>query len=503
MTVERRNRLCNTVAASLAATVCLAQQPFDLDDSFQTTFTTSTNFGQFVASIFIEADETIVISGQFRFPGDLSTRSGARLNEDGTRNLQFTNLPGLGGKITPWNGMYYCGAGQGVRRSFANWDQDPSFDMNSAWQLVSIFQGGDYHVFPDGRVLFTGGCPMNDPNHGFVGEYNLVWFTNTGYLDTTRIHRKGNGNMFEFEALHPTSPQGQAGQFICSIQGTEYEGSPVAPIFRIHADGSLDTSFNAPLQAWGETRVFLPMEDGMVLAGGNRQITGQPDTLCLIRFLQDGSLDPAFHRALFKDLLGYPSPWVADIEALPDGRLMVAGNFDEVDGHARRGIVMLHADGTVDTSVFDDAGCEPYTYTVGTSQYQSRVIGGITPAPDGSYYIYGSYHGYDDGTTSYPDQRFVSRLYGLNVGMREHVVEPLQLAPNPTYGPLSVTLPQNGKAQRAEVLDANGRLVRIAGIAASAEQFTMDLADLIEGAYVMRLRMQDGSVRYGRFVIMR
>jgi len=503
MTAGNHKAHCIIVAANLAATMSIAQQPFDIDPAFQTTLTTTTNFGQYVASIFIDLDATIVVSGQFRFPGDLATRNGARLNADGTQNGNFTNLPVLGGKITPWSNKYYCMAGQQVYRSLPSWNNDAAFDMNSSWPLVSIFQGGDYHVFPDGRILFTGGCPMNDPDHGFVGEFNLIWFTNTGYLDTTRIHRKGNGNMFEFEALHPASPQGQAGQFICSIQGTEYEGSPVAPVFRINADGSLDPSFNAPLQPWGESRVFLPLENGQVLAGGNRQIIGQPDTICVIRFMQDGSLDPAFHLALFKDLLGYPSPWVSDIETLPDGRLMVVGNFDEVDGLPRRGIVMLHSDGTVDESVFNDAGCDPYTYTVGTSQYQSRVVGGITLAPDGSYYIYGSYNGYDDGTTSYPEQRFVSRLYGLNVGVQEHEMELLQVAPNPTYGPLTVTLSENSTAQRAEVLDANGRLVRAERVPAGVQQLTMDLSELSEGAYVLRLRMPDGAVRHARFVVVR
>ncbi|MBL0129662.1 MAG: T9SS type A sorting domain-containing protein [Flavobacteriales bacterium] len=476
----------------------IAQQPFDLDPDFATSIER-----HYVNSLCPLTDGKLYISGDIRFTGELSSRYFLRLNNDGSIDDGFPDVFAGGGKITPWSNGYYCGTGQQVSRLHLDASMDNSFDMNSAWQLVSVFQGGDYHVFPDGRILFTGGCPMNDPDHGFVGEYNLVWFTNTGYLDTTRIHRKGNGNMFEFEALHPASPQGQAGQFVCSIQGTEYEGSPVAPVFRINADGSLDPSFNAPLQPWGESRVFLPLENGQVLAGGNRQIIGQPDTICVIRFLEDGSLDPTFHLALFKDTLGYPSPWVSDIETLPDGRLMVVGNFDEVDGLPRRGIVMLHSDGTVDESVFNDAGCDPYNYTVGTSQYQSRVIGGITPAPDGSYYIYGSYNGYDDGTTSYPTQRFVSRLYGLNVGVQEHKMELLRVAPNPTYGPLAVTLPQNGKALRAEVLDAHGRLVRSDRISSSTQQLSMNLSELSEGAYVLRLHMQDGAARHARFVIVR
>ncbi|MFZ1695179.1 MAG: T9SS type A sorting domain-containing protein, partial [Flavobacteriales bacterium] len=118
-------------------------------------------------------------------------------------------------------------------------------------------------------------------------------------------------------------------------------------------------------------------------------------------------------------------------------------------------------------------------------------------------YIWGAYHGYDDGTTNDPTQRFVSRLYGLNVGVPESELAPLQLQPNPTFGPLSVTLPANTAALHAEVLDANGRMVWSKALSAHSEQLQLDLSALSEGAYVLRLRLGDGSVRNGRFVILR
>ena len=71
-----------------------------------------------------------------------------------------------------------------------------------------------------------------------VGIYNLIWFTNTGYLDTTKTHRYCNGVIYEIE-------EQADGKFLCSGTCTTYEGQPVSRIFRVHPDGALDTSFDS------------------------------------------------------------------------------------------------------------------------------------------------------------------------------------------------------------------------------------------------------------------
>jgi hypothetical protein len=46
-------------------------------------------------------------------------------------------------------------------------------------------------VYPDGSILMSGLHSLYDTARGFVGLYNLIWFTNTGHLDTTKTHRTG------------------------------------------------------------------------------------------------------------------------------------------------------------------------------------------------------------------------------------------------------------------------------------------------------------------------
>ncbi|MEZ4756330.1 MAG: delta-60 repeat domain-containing protein [Flavobacteriales bacterium] len=173
--------------------------PFELDSLPQI---------QGVSDIHFMPDGRIVVSGRLRLPQDDFTRVGVRLFSDGSIDPSFTNLPALGGRITPWNNKFYALAGQGVYRSDAEWVYDPSFDQFASYPMASVFQGGDYHVYPDGSVLASGGIDLNDPARGYVGYYRLVWFTNTGWLDTTRTHRQANGDILAFRALHPEAACG-------------------------------------------------------------------------------------------------------------------------------------------------------------------------------------------------------------------------------------------------------------------------------------------------------
>ncbi|MBK7556771.1 MAG: delta-60 repeat domain-containing protein [Flavobacteriales bacterium] len=91
-------------------------------------------------------------------------------------------------------------------------------------------------VYADGAVA-SGQHLLSDSTRGFVGFYDLIWFSNTGYLDTTKVHRQSNGIMWEFKELPD-------GKFICSCSCTQYEGQPVDKVFRVYPDGTLDTTFH-------------------------------------------------------------------------------------------------------------------------------------------------------------------------------------------------------------------------------------------------------------------
>jgi len=441
------------LAQLLALVLCTAQvqsqSPFALDAAFRAGINSI-----YVTSVAPFPDGSVLLSGQIQFPDDEFPRGSAKVLPDGSQDLGFPPFPQTigGGNITPWQEGYYIGVGQTVRRLFASGYVDPSFILMNSGPYFSSVQGGDYHVFPDGRVLMSGAHVLSDTQRGFEGLYSLIWFSNEGYLDTTRIHRYCDEVIFEIEAQ-------PSGKFLCSGTMNAYEGQPVKRIFRVLSDGALDNSFDADIQQWGEAFVFETLPDQRVLAGGVFKRPGSTDTLGLLRFLPDGNLDATFHMPLLKaNFIPYPAlAYVLDVLVMPNGNLVITGRFDEVDGQVRGGIAMLDMDGNLLDEAFTGQGCGRYNYN-GTLY---KGISGITPGPDGSYYIHGAYHGYDDGITNDTTQRMVSRLYGLDVGVLESGQKPfVRLWPNPANSNLNVELSELVQPPvQLELNDLLGRVI--------------------------------------------
>ncbi|MEO8588175.1 MAG: delta-60 repeat domain-containing protein [Flavobacteriales bacterium] len=178
----------NMVASStlLATTIC-AQIPFSLDTTFRTVIGQ-----QYVNSVLPLPDGKLIASGIMRFPDEFSDKRLVRLLPDGTRDESFYNS-GLGGGLISWQAdKFYVNAGIPRRILLPSGNNDPTFAVGvMSIPYFSSLQGGDCHVYPDGRVLVSGKHTLSDTARGFVGNYNLIWFTNTGYLDTTRVHRRG------------------------------------------------------------------------------------------------------------------------------------------------------------------------------------------------------------------------------------------------------------------------------------------------------------------------
>src|SRR5690606_3008309 len=181
----------------------------------------------------------------------------------------------------------------------------------------------------------------------------------------------------------------------------------------------------------------------------------------------------------------YANPWNPPsgrgLFPLEDGRIIVTGTFDHLHGEPRGGIALLNSDGSLSDDHFVGAACGTYDLPSGPL----RRIGGIVQAPDGGYYIYGTYLGYSDGTTNDPTQRFVSRLYGLDVGVREHAQPRMEVYPNPAHTYVTVELEQSITNGMLLLRDALGREVwqqRVAGY-----QNTVPLHGLGGGVYLLEL----------------
>ncbi|MBK7384237.1 MAG: T9SS type A sorting domain-containing protein [Flavobacteriales bacterium] len=471
-----------TVAAFLAATVTCGQWNFTVDPSFQTQITQ-----QNVGSLLLNEDGTLIASGIMRFSGEMSDKRLARFNLDGARDETYYNS-GLGGaKLVQWQDRYYVGASQTIRRIQPSGQQDMSFIEMNLGPYFSSLQGGDYHVYPDGRVLMSGTHTLSDVARGFVGNYNLVWFSNTGYLDTTRVHKRGNGPIYRFG-------QYADGGFLCSGNASMYEGQPVDKIFRVDSLGVLDTNFQSDVYL-GRAVAFLPLPDGRMYAAGTFWRTdAPPESLWLVRFMPDGSLDPTWtapQLTVPQYLLDQDSN-AATIAFLQqwgtDGSVVACGQFNGVNGQERWGICVLDSTGAV-LPPFNN--CEIGPLPSGSTT--NLAVYGLAFTLDSQYvYVHGSYMGFSDGSIDDPAQAFISRLHVGDISTSIPLQPPspmpsFRLQPNPASTSVAFNYALNSNVDQGRIIvrDLSGRTLETIRFSGQEGQRVWDTRDLVAGVYTV------------------
>lgn len=492
-----------SVATISVVTLAFAQVPFALDTTFRTTLQSDPS--RFIASVWPQPDGKIIASGRMRFPGESYDHSLVRFNANGSRDVSFNNS-GLGtGIITPWQDRFYVGTTATVRRILMNGTQDPTFiEMNSDPLFLSNV-GGGYHVFPDGRIVICGSHQLRDSVGGPWSSYQFIWFTNAGQLDTSRIHRRANGSLRRFAQMPD-------GKFVIGGFATVFEGSPVSRVFRVHADGALDDTFQSNIY-WGGIQTIVPTMEGKVYVGGTFLVQGYNDTLRLARFLSDGTLDPGFTPPTFgRGQLPNPQGvgiLVAGVDQWPEGRLVVTGQFQYAGIHVRRGICMLDSNGTL-LQAFDDQGVWPYTSPQGPVQAELRAI--VSYGND-QFIVWGAYRGYGDGEIDDMGQGYMSRLHRGGDGSFEPVPvgveEPgrrtgnFHLYPNPTRDQVMIDYQLESLHAQTFVFlrDLAGRELGMRSMPGETGRLILDVGHLAPGLYVLDVRCDGRVVHVEKFLV--
>lgn len=154
-------------------------------------------------------------------------------------------------------------------------------------------------------------------------------------------------------------------------------------VARLNADGSLDSSFlNGLAGANGTVHAVALQPDGKVLIGGEfTQVNGTPRGY-VARLSADGSLDTTFDPGTGAD---YQARAVA-VQA--DGKILVGGTFTEFDGISRNRIVRLDADGSVDTTFDPGSGANNWVRAVAVQDDGKVIIGGTFTVISGTSRAY-------------------------------------------------------------------------------------------------------------------
>jgi uncharacterized delta-60 repeat protein len=127
---------------------------------------------------------------------------------------------------------------------------------------------------------------------------------------------------------------------------TNFNGQVRQRLARLNADGSLDTGFTAAANDIVQCVALQP--DGKILVGGDFQtVSGQPRQ-CLARLNPDGTLDNVFAPNFAST--NSTTPHVYAIALQEDGKVVVGGSFNSLNGQAVGSMARLNPDGTIETN---------------------------------------------------------------------------------------------------------------------------------------------------------
>ncbi|HEY4415397.1 MAG TPA: Calx-beta domain-containing protein, partial [Verrucomicrobiae bacterium] len=190
---------------------------------------------------------------------------------------------------------------------------------------------------------------------------NVALVLTNGNLDTTFDSGTGANG-----AVNAVSYFGS--QFYIGGDFTSYNGTLVGHVARLNVNGSLDATFNPGLGADGTIRALTVLPNGEVLIGGDFTHVNGTERNFLALLNTDGTLDTTFDPASNLDGPVYTL-------AQQNGQFLVGGNFN-VNGQIYKNIVRLNGDGSVDTTFNSGTGANGLVRTFARMPGGQIVVGG-------------------------------------------------------------------------------------------------------------------------------
>lgn len=336
--------------------------------SIDTSFLVKTD--QAVFSIAIQNNGKILIGGQFGTVNGVGKPALARLEVNGVLDntfaaptalsvnkivLQTDGKPVLAGKFVRPAGLNYT-----IARLNTNGSQDATFTQSELDTLNSVI------LMPDERIIGCGYLFQNSNAIGGANRAGVRRYNQNGTRDNSYITRHGATQTTVFDVQVQTD-----GKILVHGGGFTIGGLQRPSLGRLLPDGTVDEAFQPSV---GGTAVTTQSDGKVVVAG----VQINSDLWRVDRYNNDGSIDQIFTAQVGRNDFSN-EPIVADMVTQTDGKIIMVGGFDTVNGIARKYIVRLNTDGSID-STFNT----PISFTSGF--FNSVIL-----QSDGKLYISGRY----------------------------------------------------------------------------------------------------------------
>jgi uncharacterized delta-60 repeat protein len=348
----------------------------------------------------LQPDGKVLVAGQFTsYSGSIANRL-VRINTSGTLDTTFNVGTGLNtlsstvnvGKIlvNPDNKIYftstdttsYSGSSYGnLFRINSDGTLDTSFDprapfsyANTGNGLYATSAGGGYTIINSGSSIIVGGQFLTYKNTA-VPSGTII--DSTGAISQSfNIGNGFNSTIFSFVTQSD-------GKILAGGAFTNYSGSNINRIVRLNTNGTIDTTFNIGTGFNTTVNNLNIQSDGKIIAIGSFISYSGSSVNGIVRINTDGTRDATFNIGN-----GFQTPITVNHSTLQsDGKIVVVGAFTLYSGSTNLRIVRINTDGTKDT-----------TFNVGTGF--NNTADAVLFQPDGKIIVAGQFQTYSGSSNN-------------------------------------------------------------------------------------------------------
>ncbi|MBL9202272.1 MAG: hypothetical protein JNL39_17305, partial [Opitutaceae bacterium] len=232
---------------------------------------------------------------------------------------------------------------------------DTNFTPNTSAEVFALA------AQPDGKILAGG----NFTTMGGVARAYIARLNADGSVDAS--FNPGASTSVQSLAIQPDGKIVAGGSFTTMANVTRVR------LARLNPDGTLDPTFTAGADAAVFALAVQP--DGKIIVGGLFAFVNDVPRNLLARVNSNGTLDTAFAPVFTGTTVGAQAR-IDAVAVQRDGKIVVGGNFGQINGTARSGLARLNADGTLDTTFPVGTGANSNVFAIVIQPDEKILIGG-------------------------------------------------------------------------------------------------------------------------------
>jgi len=306
-----------------------------------------------IVAIAVQNDDKIIISGNFETVGDVQSKTFARIHADGSLDTTFVQGESVNGLVMTiviqpdekiLIGGYFTHFKNHERLTLARINTDGSLDESLDAYLSFHIAGGNQYctriiAYQNDNKIIVGHFYL----HYWQQKYKFIRMMNSGSIDADFNAHFGFGKTGFDGGLYITAIQ-QDGKILAGGVFSNYFGFPTNNLVRLEKDGSIDETFNIGTGFNGSVSLIELQKDGKIMVGGNFTNFNGTDINRVLRLHPDGRLDESFDPGT-----GFENP-VTGICIQEDGKILIGGEFTFYNGQFQKRLLRVYPDGTLDGS---------------------------------------------------------------------------------------------------------------------------------------------------------